>query len=601
MVACFYMEIVMEQKVKMSVMETLVVRLFSSWCLATVSMSELVNGGLYSFASIDQIVTSKLLFYILVNYVLLTVVDTISYRFLKQHGKIDIIVYIYAVMIFGLNAVYRNSDPYLACTIVIGLCFCMYYVVKKYGHIIEKKDINTKTVILVAAILAVVIFSFMSVLVILRYKTFYTSTFDFGVFAQMFYNMRDKLLPLTTCERNIELSHFAVHVSPIYYLVLPIYMIFPFNETLLIVQLLFIVSGVIPLILICRHRKLTNFITMAMAVIYLFSPVFFGGLFYDFHENKFLTTLILWLLYFIEKDKKIGMYIFTILVLMVKEDAGIYAACIGLYILATKNKKERIHGAIITALSVIWFLLAYSWLKNGGDGAMTGRYKNFIGDEDSVFAIIETIIKNPAYFFKQLLSVEKLEKVLWVIVPVMLMPFRVKSMKELILLIPFLVMNLMPSYIYQYDIAHQYYYGSFVLMLYLVIVNIDGVKGLAKISTVVCMMVASIIMFTSYVTVKFYYIDQYIENKDRNKEVVEILESIPQDASVCATTYYMTHLAMRDEIYGHPEGMDCEFIVYDLTRNDVRERYKKEAEELMEEGYRLYDKIEDVIIVLEKE
>ncbi len=591
----------MNEKIKNNMWEILAVRLFTAWCLATVSMANNVNAGLYNLTSVELMVTQKLLFYILINYTILTIADFGFSKYFKKNGVIDMIAYVYAIMLFGMNAVYRNNDPYLACTIVIGLCFCMYYVVRKYAGVIEKKDMSFRFSMAIVIVLAVVIFAFLAVLVILRYKTFYTSTFDFGVFSQMFYNMRDKLLPMTTCERNVWLSHFAVHVSPIYYLILPIYMIFPYNETLLIVQLLFIVSGVIPLILICRHRKLSNFLTTVMAVVYLFSPVFFGGLFYDFHENKFLTTLIFWMLYFVEKDKKIGTYIFAVLVLMVKEDAGIYVACIGLYMLAKKKQtKEKIHGIVITILAIVWFLLAYSWLNNGGDGAMTGRYKNFIGDEESVFAIIETIVKNPAYFFKQLLSVEKLEKILWVIVPVMLMPFRIKSMKELILLIPFLVMNLMPSYIYQYDIAHQYYYGSFALMLYLVIVNFDGIRGIAKINTAVCMVVASIIMFTGYITTKFYYIDAYKEHKERNEQVVEILESIPQDASVCATTYYMTHLAMRDEIYGHPEGKGCDFVVYDLTRVNVRERYKNEAKELLENGYRLYDEMEDVIIVLEK-
>lgn len=60
----------------------------------------------------------------------------------------------------------------------------------------------------------------------MRYYKLSTPAFDFGIFAQMFENMKDGLGPVTTVERNYELSHFAVHFSPAYYLMLPFYMLF---------------------------------------------------------------------------------------------------------------------------------------------------------------------------------------------------------------------------------------------------------------------------------------------------------------------------------------------------------------------------------------
>ena len=65
-------------------------------------------------------------------------------------------------------------------------------------------------------------------LTILRYRMNYASAYDFGLFSQMYYYMGKCLLPLTTCERDGLLSHFAVHLSPIFYLLLPLYKLFPF-------------------------------------------------------------------------------------------------------------------------------------------------------------------------------------------------------------------------------------------------------------------------------------------------------------------------------------------------------------------------------------
>jgi len=590
----------MKEKIDSRLIEKLILRLFSVWCVSTVMESGKAREVLYTFNSTKLIDIKDMIVNMIMLFVLISLLDFIYERFMK-FKYVDIVVYVLSVMYFGVNAVFRNNDVYLAATVVLGVVLCICYVTKKYGDKLLKVQISTKVAIIGLSVVALSVFVLMGMLTVLRYKLYYTSTFDFGIFAQMFYNMKETLLPMTTCERSQLLSHFSVHVSPIFYLILPIYWIFPYNETLIIVQLLFIISGVIPLYLICRNRKFSNTLTLLISLVYLLSPVLFNGLFYDFHENKFLTTLILWLLYFVEKDKQIGIYIFAILVLMVKEDAGIYVACVGLYILATKIGKKKIPGAIIFIISVIWFLLAYRWLNSGGDGAMTGRYQNFIGDSESgVYQILITIFKNPAYFFKQLLSVEKLKHFLWILIPVMFMQFRIKSVKELILLIPFLVINAMPSYVYQYDIAHQYYYGSMALMLYLVVVNLSEYSDREKVSTGIWMVAASMIMFTALVTTKFSYFDAYKEFKDRNEQIAEVLEAIPQEASVSVTTYMMPNISMREEIYRYPAGEGCDYVVFDLTRVSTRSQYETDAKKLMSEEYELVEHIEDAIIVVKK-
>lgn len=592
----------MNKTVTLNNFEKIILRMFAAWCIATVYVWAPVKKELYDINSIGNISLKNLILYMIFNFLIMTAVDIVAEKS-KKMSKLntDVIFYILSIMFFGINAVYTVKNPYLSSMIIFGIIMCFVYIIKKYGFLLVNMKINQKTII--AALIGIALFTFilMGSLTVLRYRLYRTSTFDFGIFAQMFYNMKNTFLPMTTCERSELLSHFSVHVSPIFYLILPIYYIFPYNETLIIVQLLFIISGVIPVYLICRHRKLSNLVTGAISAVYLLSPVLFGGLFYDFHENKFLTTLILWLVYFVEKENKIGVYIFSLLVLMVKEDAGIYVACIGLYILATKKAKEKISGAVIFIVSVIWFLAAYSWLNSGGDGAMVGRYSNFIGNtEAGVFDIINTIVKNPAYFFSQLLSAEKIENLLWVLVPVMFMPFKIRSIKELILLIPFLVINLMPSYAYQYNVSHQYYYGSFALMLYLVIVNMKEKRKYENIFVSICMLVASIIMFTSFVTDKFFYFDEYKVYQVRNEKIAEILAEVPEDASVSVTTYMMPNVSMRKEVYRYPAGENCDYIIFDLRKTQDAATYEEEADVLVNNGYEVINHLEGGVMVLKK-
>ena len=158
---------------------------------------------------------------------------------------------------------------------------------------------------------------------ILRYRVYNASNYDFGIFAQMFHNMKTIGLPITSCERfgRDSLSHFAVHFSPVFYLFLPGYMIFSRPEYLLVIQAVFVCAAVIPLYLICRHFKLPGWASLALCAVLLTYPASVSGAYYDFHENKFLTFFILFFIYFILKRKYIPAYAFAALTLAVKEDA----------------------------------------------------------------------------------------------------------------------------------------------------------------------------------------------------------------------------------------------------------------------------------------
>lgn len=178
---------------------------------------------------------------------------------------------------------------------------------------------------------------FVSVASISRYSAYMAHNFDFGIFTQMFENMRTTGLPDTTVERNVLMSHFGVHFSPFYYVLLPFYAICPRPETLLVLQALFVAAGVVPVILICRRLGLSPTAQSACALIYIFFPALANGCLYDFHENKFLTVLIMWALYFIVKENTIGTIVFCALTLTVKEDAAIYIMAIALYIILSQK------------------------------------------------------------------------------------------------------------------------------------------------------------------------------------------------------------------------------------------------------------------------
>ena len=164
---------------------------------------------------------------------------------------------------------------------------------------------------------------------------------------------------------------------------------------------------------------------------------------------------------------------FTLLILMVKEDAPIYTACIGLFqAVYKKDKRDKIAGLTIMVFSVIYFFVVFHFMGIFGDagGAITsfGRYKNLmITEYDGIGGLVLNMLKDPAYVMSQLLTTEKLEFLLWMFLPVLFLPLQSRNLATYILLTPLVVLNLLSNYPYQHSIYFQYTYASGTLVIYL--------------------------------------------------------------------------------------------------------------------------------------
>ena len=111
----------------------------------------------------------------------------------------------YAVVMFREKG--TSIDFFLG--VVLFIALAVWYTVGK--HRIRLPKFTKKCWIAVIALSAVFMLVFTALAMAMRYYKLSTPAFDFGIFAQMFENMKDGLGPVTTVERNYELSHFAVH------------------------------------------------------------------------------------------------------------------------------------------------------------------------------------------------------------------------------------------------------------------------------------------------------------------------------------------------------------------------------------------------------
>ena len=398
---------------------------------------------------------------------------------------------------------------------------------------------------------AVFMLTFTGITMIYRYFNLYTPAFDFGIFAQMFENMKDGTGAVTTLERGYALSHFAVHFSPAYYLLLPFYMIYPHPVTLQLLQGIVVTSGILPVFLIARKYGFSKLHCSLICAVYALYPAMTGACSYDIHENCMLPALLLWTIYGIEKEKTVFACIFAFLTLTVKEDAAVYIAVIGLYLLfSDRSKKIRITGAGMLLGAIAYFIGVCAYLESFGLGVMDWRYSQYIPDGGAgLMSVIMTFISNPAYVLSNLFTGDKAVFALQMLAPLGFLPLVSKKIFRYILLIPFVLVNLMPDYQYQHSLFFQYVFATGTLMIWLFIMNMSQLKYNTARSMTVFSLVACGMMFVSTMTGMLNNFT--IHESEIKAATIEYLEALPEseDESITASTFFTPALYKQKELY----------------------------------------------------
>ena len=510
----------------------------------------------------------------------------------------------------------------------LGACALVFVLLTVYGFLgwdsrpipVGKGERAGKGSLWAAAVLAATFFLFVSAWTVGRYCSFSSPTYDFGIFSQMFYYMKETGLPMTTLERDGLLSHFAVHVSPTYYLMLPFYCLAPSPATLQILQAAVLTSSVIPLWKLGRLHGLPGWQRAALTAVLLLYPAFSGGTGYDLHENCFLTPLLLWLFYGIDRDDPALTAIAAALCLGVKEDAAVYVAVIGLWVLLDAlldgaRKKRLAAGGLLLLSSLGWFLLVTGYLANYGDGVMTYRYRNFLYDgSSSLLTVVKAVLLHPMKALYECVDPDKLSFLALTLLPLMGLPLWTRQYQRFLLLIPYLLVNLMPDYQYQHNIFFQYTFGSTACLMYLCVVNLADQKA-SRAPVLAGAVAVSILCFGAAICPRAVrYPVQCVRYAESYQDTREALSQIPEDAAVSATTFYTAHLSRREILYdicyaSREHILETEYVVLSIPGDGEYQAYADSDGQsgrenfiafLTENGYTPCWELEDRLVIYRK-
>jgi len=393
-----------------------------------------------------------------------------------------------------------------------------------------------------------------------------TSNLDFGLFENLFWNT-------LRGHHGVALGwpYFGEHAEFLLYALLPIYWLFPYSETLLVMQSAFIVGAAVPLYLLAWRWLRHPWQAVALVAAYLAFPSVHGSLFYDFHFLPLSVFFLLWGAFFYAKRSWVPFWVSVLFALSCREDVALGIALVGLgLVLLGRTRKV---GWTLAGLGTVWFVVVkLVWMERFGSQMFSGFYAELIPAGQQGFgAVVRTVMANPLYTLSRIVTEQKLVLALQLTLPLAFLPLRQKA--TAILFLPGLVVvGLSASGSAVVD-SRFHYAMHFVPYLFVATIIALATRPStwrrAAITTLLVGSLISAVQYSAFFGRRFrtsfhdVSFDWTSADRERVKNFNKLVRAIPADASVSAGEHEGPHLSRRDRVMSIKErvkGMD--YVVY---------------------------------------
>jgi len=280
--------------------------------------------------------------------------------------------------------------------------------------------------------------------------------------------------------------------------------------------------------------------------------------------------------------------------------------------------KPLIMGIAMFAVSLVWFFLTTGYLASVGDGVMTYRYDNFMYDgTSSLVTVVKSVILNPMKALFECVDSEKLKFIALTMLPLAGLPLITRRYERLILLIPYLLVNLMSDYQYQHDIMFQYNFGSAAFLFYMTVVNLSDLKLTRSrvIPLVTAVAIGAGCLTWAVIPTAVDYPKRAIEKAEYYDSIRAALDTIPEGTPAAATNTYTAYLSDREVLYDvkrctWEQILETEYVALGKGSTSSFKNYASEGKNngfdnlttlLEAEGYVLFEEVPGVLVIYKKQ
>ena len=434
------------------------------------------------------------------------------------------------------------------------------------------------------------------VFILNRYYSFYAS-YDQGIFNQVFWNNLHGRFFQSSLSSNLSTNvvhggevpevfyhRLGQHFTPALLLWLPLYALFPYPATLAVLQVTLVTAAGLVLYVLARQYLVLPLAAMITASFYAANAVI-GPTLSNFHDISQIPLFVFGLLLAMEKRWWWLFWLLAILTLAVREDSGVVLFGVGFYLIVSKRYPQI--GLAVCTLSFGYMLVLTNLImplfsQDISRRFMMERFGQYAdGEEASTLQIIWAIISNPRRLVVELFSpffgtisyllgqwlplafVPAVAPASWMIAGFPLLKLFLAKGKSV------LAINIR----YAMTVVPGLFYGAILWWS----VHPKAFKPSLQRFWVFCICLSLLLTLTSNPNRTLYFLipdsikpwvyvplDKQWEHVNQMRP---LLEQIPPDASVSASTYFVPHLSSRREIIRWPALQ---------LRNDVREVVKVE-------------------------
>lgn len=391
------------------------------------------------------------------------------------------------------------------------------------------------------------------------------SLFDLAAFEQSFWNAAHGSLFLCSLEVTrpdlvAQMSHFGRHFSPIFILLLPVYILHQHPSTLLVMQSVALGAAAIPLYLFGRTRLKSPFAAMVVALLYLVNPAIHDvNTVNEFHELSFVVPLIFLAFYALEVERT-RLYVLAVTgILLVKEDVALTVCALGLYVMLIEGRRRL--GAITFVTGAAWFVLVTQLVIpafRGPNGRIPYLGYDYLGN--GVAGIIRGLLTRPLPLWHVLTASAKLRYLFWLLLPV---SFIVLLAPEVLLVAaPASLIILASTFPLTYALFAHYVAPVVPVLFIAAIISIGRVQQIARhavrgrIVNGVCTaaVLLSLVAGTAYAQVRLHKIPTQVVVRAVPDPVaaagIALAAAIPERASLVVEDHrWLAHAANRRLLY----------------------------------------------------
>ncbi|OGF50837.1 MAG: hypothetical protein A2231_04075 [Candidatus Firestonebacteria bacterium RIFOXYA2_FULL_40_8] len=402
---------------------------------------------------------------------------------------------------------------------------------------------------------------------IFRYLNIHSTYFDLGIYENIIYRI--------AFHQEWGLL-FSGHVYPILLAHSLIYRIFPFTETLLILQALTVAIGSYPLYLLARKKLAGGFPLIVILCYFAYYGVEYNTVF-DFHPDHIIIPILFFAFYFLDENK-LPQFIVTCLIGMtVKEPFNLIMMMLGVYaIFKYKHLKSGIFIAL-TGLAVFIFEIK----------VIIPHFNPVISDIQNVQAskfgasvsemIINLFVK-PQIWLPMIYNKAAIIFVISVFLPLMFIPFLAPL--ELIIALPMFLILLSSGSSLHVGISTHYLACIIPPLFVAFIYGLNKIKNYKHLGMIIIGVgiLLNIILSPSPISYTFwsgrssgFSYKAYLPENRNTMIKTNIIKYIPANADVSVASQNSlnySHLAKRLIYRSFPDQFtSVDYIVLDLKRS----------------------------------